>query len=351
MENELIVKEKTQISPLSAKRDILSLYNVPDMLDTITKKEKSNFLNMLNCGAIGADSINRIANAEGFIVEIPKGLRDALRTGQATLDKSSKNIGSFTPNIRLRGENGIKGQITISEGTDYQAITQSISNLAMMAMVQSVLEKLDVIEDKVNDIKDGQKNDRVGTIIGSFKSFMELYPTFKSKKELDNAAMSHYKDIQQGLGQFHLQLEQERKKLIDAPKNGLQIFWKSICHPFRSDLNLYRKYYSDFVYDLQLYNRLILLSDVILYLKGDSDVIERNHKIMLEYCNHFLDNEFRKTINFIMNGNTKELSCIDNYNKNLSKSLQNILQKGICIECKAEDVKLLSYNKNESKNI
>lgn len=342
MENELIVKEKTQISPLSTQKDILSLYNVPDMLDKITKKEKSNFLNMLNCGAIGADSINRIANAEGFIVEIPKGLRDALRTGQATLDKSSKNIGSFTPNIRLRGENGIKGQITISEGTDYQTITQSISNLAMMAMVQSVLEKLDVIEGKVDDIIDGQKNDRVGTIIGSFKSFMDLYPTFKSKEELDSAAILHYNDIQQGLAQLHLQLELERKKLIDAPKNGLQIFWKSICHPFRSNLDLYRKYYSDFVYDLQLYNRLILLSDIILYLKGDPNIMERNHKTILEYCNLYLNKEFRKSMNFIMNKNTKELSNIDNYNKNLSKSLQNFLQKEICIECKAEDVKLLN---------
>lgn len=312
------------------------------MLDKITKKEKSNFLNMLNCGAIGADSINRIANAEGFIVEIPKGLRDALRTGQATLDKSSKNIGSFTPNIRLRGEYGIKGQVTISEGTDYQAITQSISNLAMMAMVQSVLEKLDVIESKVNDVIDGQKNDRVGTIIGSFKSFTDLYPTFKSKEELDNAAILHYNDIQQGLAQLHLQIEQERKKLIDAPKNGLQIFWKSICHPFRNNLDLYRKYYSDFVYDLQLYNRLILLSDIILYLKGDPDIMERNHKTILEYCNLYLNKEFRNTMNFIMNKNIKELSNIDNYNKNLSKSLQNILQKEICIECKAEDVKLLN---------
>lgn len=342
MENELIVKEKTQISPLSAKRDILSLYNVPDMLDKITKKEKSNFLNMLNCGAIGADSINRIANAEGFIVEIPKGLRDALRTGQASLDKSSKNIGSFTPNIRLRGENGIIGQVTISEETDYQAITQSISNLAMMAMVQSVLEKLDIIEGKIDEIIDGQKNDRIGTIIGSFKSFMDLYPTFKSKEELDNAAILHYHDIQKGLGQLNLQLDQERKKLINAPKNGLQIFWKSIYHPFRSDLDLYRKYYSDFVYDLQLYNRLILLSDVILYLKGDPNIMERNHKIILEYCNFYLNKEFRKTMNFIMNGNTKELSSIDNYNKNLSRSLQNILKKDICIECKAEDVKLLN---------
>lgn len=70
--------------------------------------------------------------------------------------------------------------------------------------------------------------------------------------------------------------------------------------------------------------------------------MERNHKTILEYCNLYLNKEFRKSMNFIMNKNTKELSNIDNYNKNLSKSLQNFLQKEICIECKAEDVKLLN---------
>ena len=92
---QIIVKEKTKIAPNSHKEDILTLYGVPECLDRITEKEKLNLLNMLDCGAIAADSLNRIAHSEGFFVEIPKGLRDALKSGKAALDKSSKNPGSL----------------------------------------------------------------------------------------------------------------------------------------------------------------------------------------------------------------------------------------------------------------
>lgn len=67
---------------------------------------------MLDCGTIVADSLNKIAHSEGFFVEIPKGFREALQTGKATLDKSGQNLGFYTPNIRIKGESGIKGQVT-----------------------------------------------------------------------------------------------------------------------------------------------------------------------------------------------------------------------------------------------
>ena len=178
MDNNIVVRDKTEIAVQGKETDILSLYGVPSMLDKITQKEKSNLLNKLNCGAVLADSLNKLAHSDGFFVEIPKGLRQALEKGAATLDKSGNNPGSFTPNIRGKGNKGIQGQFTISKGTDSQAVTQSLSNLAMMSMVQSVLEKMEVIEAKLDDIKNGQKNDRIGKIIGSFKAFMDLYPTF-----------------------------------------------------------------------------------------------------------------------------------------------------------------------------
>ena len=138
---------------------------------------------MLDCGTIVADSLNKIAHSEGFFVEIPKGLRDALKSGKAALDKSSKNPGSFTPNIRIKGENGIQGQVTISKGCDTQAITQSIANLAMMSMVQSVLGQLDAIQEGIEDIKKGLENDRVASVTGAFKNFMLHYP-YETQEEL-----------------------------------------------------------------------------------------------------------------------------------------------------------------------
>ena len=112
MSSEIIVKEKTRIAPNSNKTDILTFYGVPECLDKITEKEKTNLLCMLDCGTIVADSLNKIAHSEGFFVEIPKVLREALQTGKAALDKSGKNLGFYTPNIRIKGESGIKGQVT-----------------------------------------------------------------------------------------------------------------------------------------------------------------------------------------------------------------------------------------------
>ena len=351
MENNIVIKPNTEIAPQSKKKDILSLYGVPQMLDKITQKEKTNLLNHLNCSMVVVDSLNKIAHSDGFFVEIPKGLREALRTGKATLDKSAKSPGSFTPNIRVKGQSGIKGQVTISEGTDSQAITQSLSNLAMMGMVQTVLANIEVIEEKVDDIKKGQKDDRVGNVIGPFKGFMDLYPTFKTQEDLDRAATSAYIEMQKGLYQLHKQIDREYEKLEMAPQNGCQVAWNTLKHyfKFKDDVGKYRNIYADYVYDLQLYNRLILLSDVILYLKGDTSVMQSNHQVMLQYCNERNDANSRKNMQYLTHSEIPEILKIDEFNNNISKSLEGILLNGLQIECKKEDTRLLNTKQDESK--
>ena len=48
MDNNIVVRDKTEIAVQGKETDILSLYGVPSMLDKITQKEKSNLLNKLN---------------------------------------------------------------------------------------------------------------------------------------------------------------------------------------------------------------------------------------------------------------------------------------------------------------
>lgn len=343
MSQELIVKLKTEIAVHAKKTDILSLYGVPAMLDQVVKKEKADLLKKMSYGTVIIDSLNKLSHSEDFFVEIPSGLREMLKSGKASFDKSGKNPGGFTPNIRIKGESGIKGQATIVQKSDSQAVTQSISNLAMMAMVQSVLEKLDVIERKLEDIKRGQKDDRIGSIIGHFKGFTDLYPTFKTPEELNNAAAIAYMNMQSGLAKLHLQIEEERKKLNGAPVNSWQAFWKSITNPFHNESERYQKCYEDYVYDIQLYNRLILLSDVVLHLKGDNEVIARNHKIMVDYCNLYIDCSFKKKMGYLMAEKTSGISNILDYNKNLDLAQEGVLVKDMRIECKKEDIKYLNF--------
>jgi hypothetical protein len=342
MTKELIVNPKTEIAINTNKKDILALYEVPILLDRIIEKEKIELLNKLNCGAVILDSLNKLANSNSFIVEIPSGLREMIKSGKAVFDKSGKNPGSFTPNIRIKGEMGIKGQATIVQKTDAQAITQSLSNLAMMAMVQSVLAKLDVIEKKLEVIKTGQRNDRIGDIVGSFKGFVDLYPTFKTSEELNYAANDAYLKMQGALAKIHLQIEEERKELDDAPRNDWQAFLKSISNPFRNESERLQKCYESYVYDIQLYNRLILLTDIILYLKGDNGAIVRNHKAMVEYCKQYIDDSFREKMSYLMCNKTIDITNILEYNKRLEQTLKDVNIKGIQIECKIEDVKYLN---------
>ena len=124
-------------------------------------------------------------------------MRDVLKSGKALFDISTKAPGNFTPNIRIVGKNGIQGQATIYEGTNPQSVTNGLANIAMMAMVQSVLAKMEIIDEKLDSIVQGQKNDRVGKIIGSFKTFMDLYPTFQSDEEMRNSANQTYQNILQ----------------------------------------------------------------------------------------------------------------------------------------------------------
>ena len=346
VDKELIVKSKTELTK-DTKKDILSLYSVPETLDRIIEKEKTHLLNNISCGVSFMDSLNKLANSDDFVVDIPKGLREMLKDGKAAFDKSSKSPGSFTPNIRIKGEKGINFQATIVHKSDSQAITQSLSNLAMMAMVQSVFNKLDVLEGKIEDIKKGQKNDRIGNIIGAFKGFIDLYSAFKTEADLKYAASYAYIHMQIGLSQIHQQLNEESKKLDGAPANDWEAFKLSIkpSNFFRNASKQFTKYYTDYIYDIQLYNRLILLADIVLFLKGDTEVIKQNHKVMANYCNEYINDSFKKKMDYLMNNKTTDILNIIDYNNNFEKLLDRILTQGIKIECKSTDLKLLNTDK------
>ena len=342
MSDKLVVKPQTVIAPSKKEKDILDYYHIPAMLDRVMEKEKKDFLNSLFCSAVVVDSLNQLAHAEDFIVEIPNDLREKLKTGEAVFDNSTKNPGSNTPNIRLKNRKGIVGQATITKKTDPLAVTRSLSNLAMMAMVQSILQKLDVLDEKVEDIKRGQSNDRVGKVIGSFKSFMDLYPTFNNKEELYNAANTSYHSMQEGLSQIHFQIDEVRKKLNKAPTNYWKVIWNGIVHFNRIDIDKYRKLYNEYIFDIQLYNRLILLADVILNFKNVYNGMSNNHQPIFEYCNQELSDSFKRNMKFLMNREPIEIVRIHEYNNNLEKKIEEVQNMDLVIECKQEDVKLLN---------
>lgn len=156
-----------------------------------------------------------------------------------------------------------------------------------------------------------------------------------------------YIHMQIGLSQIHQQLNEESKKLDGAPANDWEAFKLSIkpSNFFRNASKQFTKYYTDYIYDIQLYNRLILLADIVLFLKGDTEVIKQNHKVMANYCNEYINDSFKKKMDYIMNNQTTDILNIIDYNNNFEKLLDRILTQGIKIECKSTDLKLLNTDK------
>ena len=346
MADDLVLKNNSSLpKKLDEEKDILSYYGIPGFMDEIVKRNKTDMLNCLACAAVTVDSINQASHAEGFFVHIPEGLRKLINEGKAHFDKSNKNPGEFSPNIRINGSKTIDGQATIYNDFDSQKLTSSISNLAMMAMMQGVMVKLDEIGEMGQDLLQGQHDDRVSKILGAFKSFSDLYFTITSDVELQIRAGNANDQIQEGLTALHHEMDAKRKKLLHAPKNNFQVVLKALI-PWRNTSKKYQKIYEDFLYDLRLYCRLIIMSDIVLGCKGaTADVIIRSHKPFNDYCNDKLSLSFQKNISFLMHKEDTGLKGILNFNESLNRGIEQLKCSPLKIECDNKDVKLLNIEK------
>lgn len=340
MDNQLIVYNESKIAIKSSKKDILEIYGVPSLLDDIIKKEKSNLVENLAVAGVLMDAINKIGGAKEYVVEIPSALKKLLKNGKATFDKSKKIEGHFTPNIRIKGENGINTQVTLSENTDINSIGDATTNLAMMAMLQSILAKLEAVEESLEDIKKGQMNDRIGEVIGSFRSLVTLYPTFKTNEEKNVSINNHYQSMSIGLAQINLYIDEIRKKIDKFPGNNLKLFWYFLRHPGSSVESDFIKTYNDYLIALQVYHRLLLMSDMILFLKGDRQAIKNNHIIIDDYCNMHLDNEFSDKMKFITNNKIDILNDFLRYRENLNESLRMESNQDLKISYTQQEIRL-----------
>ena len=343
MVNDLVLKNESSLpQKLDEEKDILSYYGIPGFMDEIVKRNKTDMLNCLTCAAGTVDALNQASHAEGFFVHIPEGMRKLMNEGKAHFDKSNKNPGEFSPNIRVNGSKKIDGQATIYKGVDSQKLTGSLSNLAMMAMMQGVMVKLDDIGEMTQDLLQGQHDDRVSKITGAFKSFSELYYTFTSDDEMKTQAGYAYSMMQEGLEALLYELDQKRKKLLHAPKNKLQVILYALV-PGKNMSKRYQTIYKEFLYDLRLYSRLIIMSDIVLGCKGaTADVFIRSHKRFNDYCKDKLSQSFLSDISFLMNKEDTGLKGILNYNESVNKGIEQLKNSPLIIECNNKDVKLLN---------
>ncbi|MDN0070882.1 hypothetical protein QVN97_02510 [Bacteroides caecigallinarum] len=345
MNDKLVVKEKTTLSKsVSQSNDLLVYYGIPEFIDEISKSNRTNIMNSLECGTIILDALNQISDSQDFVVEIPQELRQMINEGKAHFDDSHKSQGKYTPNIRIKGEKGIKGQACIGKNSNTKKITGSMSSLAMMAMIQSVIAKLDDVCEFVQDILKGQQYDRISKVIGSFKAFVDLYPYFKSEDEMQNFANVVNLDMQQGLSAIHQSLDNKIKKLSQAPKNNFQVFYREAFRfTTTTSVSKYREIYKEFIYEMRLYSRLIILSDIILGCKGlPPTAISQNHKSFNDYCDNNLTTHFLSSMEFLIDTHETGLREILEFNKSLALGINQLEKSPMNIECNRQEIKYLN---------
>lgn len=348
MEKDLILKSESSLQKKqNEEKDILYYYGVPGFMEEIVKRNKTEMLNCLACAAVTLDSLNQASHANGFFVHIPEGMRKLINEGKAHFDKSSKILGEFSPNIRMNGSKTINGQATIYKDIDSQKLTSSLSNLAIMAMMQVVVSKLEDIGEMTQDLLQGQHDDRVSKILGAFKSFSDLYFTFTSDVELQIQAGNAYSQMQEGLTALLHEIENKRMKLLQAPKNHIQVLIKSFTsNPLKNKTKEYQKIYGEFLYDLRLYCRLIIMSDIVLGCKGaTADVVIRNHKPFNDYCKDKLSLSFQNDISYLTHQEDTGLKAILNFNASVNNGIEQLKSSPLTIECENKYVKLLNTAK------
>lgn len=316
MSNELTIKD---LDKHKQPQNVYTDFSLPFFNQELLKDEKNNFLRILCRSAIEADVIVQGLNGVKLEVIIPEALRNAMATGKAHFDKSNKIKGDYAPSIRMNDGSGIEANVTLRPGFDPRAITGCLANLSYMMMLEKVLDNLEIIEDKLDNLLIGQKSDRFSKVIGPFISYYSRLSEYKSEEEKRNAANTALISMQQGLVSIHNVLEEtDYQELLKAPNNAWQAFINELFHNGigkERKTFVYRRKYAQFVYDLTLYYKFILLKDVLQLTIGDSmSTIEKyNHVPFEELCKRLSTKDFLKKMEKANDRKANELQLLSDH--------------------------------------
>lgn len=313
--SELIVVSKNELKKTQTVFDDFSL---PILVSDFQEDSRKNLISLFGVGSVAGDAANKTLHSGIYQVEIPGEFIDGLRCGKLKLDNSSKIQGNFTPNIR-DAEGNLVGQATIKEGVDSQIVTTSVMNVAMMTMLAEVSKKLDEMNETLEEIKTGQKNDRVAKAISGFEAFYYAYKSDKlSPEEKRASAVSAFQQMDEGINQIHFDLEAQAKKISRrAPGSSLMAALYGI-----EGVTMERRRYDRFEADLALYYQLRTLAVMIASYAYGSDAAYNEHQKVTRFCERIFTDKFMCKVCYLCDKPVQELlpQRIMNANKQLAES-------------------------------
>lgn len=342
MKDCLILKKKTQLQKDSYNNDPFSLYKLGPAIDKIVAKEKLDLINTFCGGASYANLIRQLSDSSQILVEIPDKFSTAINNGSAVFAPSQKMPGNFTPNIMQDGK--IVGQATLKETTDMSKLYNGVANMAVMAMLQNVMGKLDVIDEKITKLLKTHKNDWIGQAIGAFIAFANLYDTFKSKEELNFQVNHSYTDMNEAMGKMLQHMRDLRNELENCPHNTWQTIKSALLHPTRNIPEEMQAKYSELMSDIHIYSRLLLLKNYLLFLKQGADsTFTIPHDPYFEFCKIYLNDDFKSVMEYINDRPAYEIEKINKQRIKIENCLSENQDKKIKFEVTKKE--LLIANK------
>lgn len=315
-------------------------FNLPVLSMDKLETEKNQFFKILRDCIVDVNVIQQIANSKVLIAEIPPEFRKLYLEGKVKLDDSAKVLGNHTPNLR-DGDGNLIGQATIKEGFNPAEITNALANLALYDSIQQISQQVEILDEKVSDIQQGQKEDRYAKITSTYETY-ELMLDDMQKVSFTPTAIGKLKE---GLHQIHFGLSRDIEDFrIKAPKNKWQNRWNSFWH-FK------RGYYTDEMKgklkqlneELYLYYGFVLLSDMLMNDMGQTPQhIKSNHNDIDNLCHGIsADDILMNKLSFVKEAEYTEVEFIKKAEEDFVKLLgQNV--GSVQLELSPMDIKLLN---------
>lgn len=122
---------------------------------------------------LGKDALGALDPEEVLVVNIPKDIKDEIRKGAAWLNEKKDGSG-ILPQVMVETESGrrqVKKILTadakaLVPDDSYRALTQDLNNLYLQQQLPAIAAQLEETLDCVYQIKQGQKDDRFGAVLG-----------------------------------------------------------------------------------------------------------------------------------------------------------------------------------------
>ncbi len=168
--------------------------------------------------------IDKFKEGKSYQAVVPSEVLKSLNAGTATWDQMTE--GFFGAIIRNSESGQIICHVRLKEVSP--ELLSSINGLAIQRIVAEIVQKLEIIDEKISSVLEGQHNDRLAIVESGLHLYQQaiaaLEPT--NRREL---LMSAIDNLNEGRQRLIVSLEADIRFIDDVPRS----FWQMVLHsPF-----------------------------------------------------------------------------------------------------------------------